>query len=100
MKTNDEHPKAVTYLFVFAIQISGAIIFVWQQLPEFRQIAVYPGEQLPHDAVYDLATVGVLFVTQISFWCRLLYIPIPFRRLNMILNHVLLFSGSPQLHFR
>ena len=91
MKTNDERPKAVAYLFVLAIQISGAILFVWQQLPEFRQIAVNPGEQLPHDTFSDVVTVGILFVMQISFWCRLLYIPIPFRRPNIILNHVFLF---------
>lgn len=30
---------------------------------------------------------------QISFWCRLRFIPIPFRRPNMILNHVFLFLG-------
>jgi hypothetical protein len=57
-ETNDERPKAVAYLFVLAIQISGAILFVWQQLPEFRQIAVNPGEQLPHDTFSDLVTVG------------------------------------------
>jgi hypothetical protein len=93
MKTNDERPKAVAYLFVLAIQISGAILFVWQQLPEFGQIAVNPGEQLPYDVVSDVTTVVVLAVMQISFWCRLLYIPIPFRRPNMILNHVFLFLG-------
>ena len=38
-------------------------------------------------------TVGVLLVMQISFWSRLLYIPIPFRRPNMILDHVFLFLG-------
>ena len=93
MKTNDERQKAVAYLFVLAIQILGAITFVWQQLPEFRQIAVNPGEQLPYDVVSDVTTVVVLAVMQISFWCRLLYIPIPFRRPNMILNHVFLFLG-------
>jgi len=89
----DERPKAAAYLFVLAIQISGALIFVWQQLPEFRQIVVNPGEQLQHDTFSDVVTVGILFVMQISFWCRLLYIPIPFRRPNMILNHVFLFLG-------
>ena len=93
MKTNDEHPKAAAYLFVLAIQISGAILFVWQQLPEFRQVLLNPGEQLPYDTVSDLMTVGVLAVMQISFWYRLLFIPIPFRRPNMILNHVFLFLG-------
>jgi hypothetical protein len=71
----------------------GALIFIWQQLPEFRQVVINPGEQLPYDVFSDLSAVGVLFVMQISFWYRLLYIPIPFRRPNMILNHVLLFLG-------
>jgi hypothetical protein len=93
MKSIDEQPKAVIYLCVLAIQIIGAILFVWQQLPEFRQIAVNPGNQLPYDTFSDLKTVGVLLVMQVSFWCRLLYIPIPFRRPNMVLNHVLLFLG-------
>ena len=91
MKTNDQHPK--TYLLLLAIQILGALIFIWQQLPEFRQVVINPGEQLPYDAFSDLSAVGVLFVMQISFWYRLLNIPIPFRRPNMILNHVLLFLG-------
>jgi hypothetical protein len=93
MKTNDEHPKVITYLCVLAIQISGAIVFVWQLLPEFRQIAVSPGEQLPRDSFSDLVAVGILLVMQISFWSRLLHIPIPFRRPNVILNHVFLFLG-------
>jgi len=83
----------VAYLFALAIQISGAILFVWQQLPQFRQIAVNPGQQLAHDTFSDVMTVGVLLVMQISLWSRLLYIPIPFRRPNMILNHVFLFLG-------
>ena len=83
----------MAYLFALAIQISGSILFVWQQLPQFRQIAVNPGQQLAHDTFSDVMTVGVLLVMQISFWSRLLYIPIPFRRPNMILNHVFLFLG-------
>ena len=83
----------MAYLFALAIQISGSILFVWQQLPEFRRIAVNPGQQLAHDTFSDVMTVGVLLVMQISFWSRLLYIPIPFRRPNMILNHVFLFLG-------
>jgi len=91
MKTNDQHPK--TYLLLLAFQILGTLVFIWQQLPEFRQVAVNPGEQLPYDVFSDLSAVGVLFVMQISFWCRLLLIPIPFRRRNLVLNHVFLFLG-------
>jgi hypothetical protein len=93
MKTNNEHRKAAIYLFLLAVQIFGAFTFIWQQLPSFRQVAVNPGEQLPYDAASDLMTIGTLFVMQISFWYRLLRIPIPFRRPNLILNHVLLFLG-------
>jgi hypothetical protein len=30
---------------------------------------------------------------QIAFWCRVLYVPIPFRRPNIFLNLVFLFLG-------
>ena len=93
MKTNNQHPKAAIYLFVLAIQILGAITFVWQQLPEFRQVAVNPGEQLPYDSYSDLVTVGILAIMQIAFWYRQLYVPIPFQRSNMVLNHLFLFLG-------
>jgi hypothetical protein len=93
MKMTSDHPKAAIYLFVLAIQILGAIFFVWQQLPSFRQVALNPGEQLPYDTYSDLLTVGVLSVMQISYWYRLLHISIPFQRSNVILNHVFLFLG-------
>jgi hypothetical protein len=67
MKTSSEHPKPKLYLLLLAIQIFGAIVFIWQQLPEFRQVAVNPGAQLPRDTFSDLVAVGVLCVMQISF---------------------------------
>ena len=69
MKTNDERPKAAAYLFVLAIQILGAILFVWQQLPEFGRLVVNPGAQLPYDVVSDVMTVAALAVMQILFCC-------------------------------
>ena len=93
MNTSSERPQARLYLLLLAIQISGAITFVWQQLPEFRQVAVSPGVQLTSDTFSDLMTLGVLCVMQIPFWYRLLYIPIPFRQPNMIPNLVFLFLG-------
>jgi magnesium-transporting ATPase (P-type) len=93
MKTNDRRPKAVTYLFLLTIQIVGAIFFVWQELPEFSQVLRSPGEQLPKDTSADLMMVGVFCAMQIAFWCRLRYVPIPFRRPNAFLNHAFLFLG-------
>lgn len=93
MKTHNEQPKTALYLLLLAIQIVGAISFVWLQLPEFRQVVVNPGEQLPKDPVSDLLMAGIFAVMQLSFWVRLLRIPIPFRRSNAVLNHVLLFLG-------
>jgi hypothetical protein len=85
--------KHVAYLLLLATQIVGAIIFVWHELPEFEQLLRNPGEQLPKDILSDLVIVGVFSVMQISFWCRLLYVPIPFRRSNLFLNHLFLFLG-------
>jgi hypothetical protein len=93
MKPNQEHPRTAIYLLLLAIQIFGAIVFVWQQLPEFTQVLTNPGEQLPKDVTSDLMTAGILFIMQVSFWVRLLRIPIPFRRPNVFLNHFFLFLG-------
>jgi hypothetical protein len=81
------------YLLLLAAQIAGAIIFIWQELPEFEQLLSHPGEQLPKDIHADLVIVGVFGMMQISFWCRLLYVPIPFRRPNLFLNHLFSFFG-------
>ncbi len=93
MKPNKKSPQTALYLLLLAIQIVGAIAFVWQELPGFRQVLTHPGEQLARDAPSDLMTAGILFAMQVSFWVRLLRIPIPFRRSNLFLNHVLLFLG-------
>ena len=93
MKPNQEHPRAAIYLLLLAIQVAGAIFFVWQELPEFKQVLDNPGEQLPKDARSDAMMLGVFFVMQVSFWVRLLRIPIPFRRSNVFLNHFFLFLG-------
>jgi hypothetical protein len=81
------------YLLLLAAQIAGAIVFVWQELPEFEQLLSHPGEQLPKDLHSDLVIAGIFGVMQISFWCRLLYVPIPVRRPNPFLNHLFLFLG-------
>ena len=93
MKMKSDHPKAAIYLFVLAIQICGVIFFVWQQLPSFTRVLLNPGEQLAYDTCSDLLTVSVLSVMQISYWYRLLRIPVPFQRSNVILHHVFLFLG-------
>ena len=93
MKLDQERPQTALYLCLLAIQIAGAIVFVWQQLPEFRQVVTSPGEQLPKDASSDLMMAAILFVMQAAFWVRLLRIPIPFRRPNVFLNHLFLFFG-------
>jgi hypothetical protein len=93
MKPDKKHSKTAIYLLLLAIQIAGAIFFVWQELPEFNQVLDNPGAQLPKDARSDAMMLGVFIVMQVSFWTRLLCIPIPFRRPNPFLNHVFLFLG-------
>ena len=92
-KQQQQTRKNVIYLLLLATQIAGAIIFVWQELPEFEQLLRNPGEQLPKDIHSDFIIIGVFCVMQVSFWYRLLYLPIPFRRSNLFLNHLFLFLG-------
>ena len=94
MKANNEQRKAGPYLLLLAVQILGAITLTWQVLPEFRQLAINPGDQLPRDGFSDIVSVGVLCVMQIAFWCRVLFVPIPFRHPRAILSHVFLFLGK------
>jgi hypothetical protein len=93
MTPDQKRSKTAIYLLLLAIQIAGAIFFVWQELPEFKQVLNNPGEQLPKDARSDAMMLGVFLVMQASFWVRLLRIPIPFRRSNLFLNHLFLFLG-------
>jgi hypothetical protein len=92
-KQKQQTRKNVIYLLLLATQIAGAIIFVWQELPEFERLLRNPGEQLPKDIRSDFMIIGVFCVMQVSFWCRLLYVPIPVRRSNLFLNHLFLFFG-------
>jgi hypothetical protein len=93
MEANNGQQKTGTYLLLFGVQISGAIIFIWQTLPEFRSVADNPGEQLPRDGFSDFVSLGLLCAMQIAFWCRVRFIPIPFQRPRAILQHILLFLG-------
>jgi hypothetical protein len=86
-------PRTTTYFFLLAVQLCGAIFFICQELPEFRQIVLYPGKQLPKDANRDLLIVGVFAVLQIAFWIRVQYVSIPFRRANAFLSLLFLFLG-------
>jgi hypothetical protein len=92
MYLKHDHPKAV-YLLLLALQASGAIFFVWEELPEFRQLALNPGEQLRYVPYDDFAMIGTLFVMQVAYWYRLLRLSIPFQGSSSILNHTLLFAG-------
>ena len=85
--------KKLAYPLLLAIQVFGMIVFVWQELPEFEQMLLNPGEQLPKDIYSDLIIFGVFCMMQISFWCRVLYVPIPLRRSNSFLNLFFLFLG-------
>jgi hypothetical protein len=88
-----ELPKTKLYLLLLAIQIAGVMVFIRQQLPEFEQVVVNPGKQLPHDVASDLTAAGIFCLMQLAFWYRLRRVPIPFRRQNLFIGHVFLFLG-------
>lgn len=93
MTGNNERPQTVIYLFLLAAQICGVILLVWQGLPAFRQVLLNPGEQPSNQTYPELAMLAVSAGMQISYWCRLRYIPIPSQRPNIFLSHLFLFLG-------
>jgi hypothetical protein len=48
MTANERWNKAA-YFFLLVLQVFGALVFILLELPEFRQIVLTPGEQLPND---------------------------------------------------
>jgi hypothetical protein len=88
-----EPAKTRLYLFLLAIQIAGALTFICRELPEFKQLLVNPGKQLPRDAVEDFTAIGIFLLMQTAFWCRQWYAPIPFRRSNTFVSLLFLFLG-------
>jgi hypothetical protein len=95
MNTKREHgsPRVATYLSLLAVQIIGAVFFIWKELPAFNQLLHSPGEQLAYVPYDDLTTLGILLAMQAAYWYRLRRIPIPFQGPNPILSHLLLFLG-------
>jgi hypothetical protein len=85
-------PRAA-YLLLLAIQMAGALFVVWRELPDFRQLILNPGFQLPYMRSDDFATSAAVAAMQVAYWYRLQRVPIPFQRPKPILSHLLLFLG-------
>jgi hypothetical protein len=70
--------------------VVGVIVFVWQELPAFRQVVLHPGQQLSLETRSESMVVIVLSIMQISYWYRLSYISVPPQRVNAFLSHLFL----------
>lgn len=81
------------YLSLLAVQIAGAIFFIWKELPTFEQLLLSAGVQLPNIPYDDLTTIGTLLAMQFAYWYRLRRIAIPVPRANLVLGHLFLFLG-------
>jgi hypothetical protein len=81
------------YLVLLAIQIAGALFVVWRELPDFRQLVLNPGFQLPYMRSDDFAPSAAVVAMQIAYWYRLRRVPIPFQSSKPVLSHLLLFLG-------
>src|ERR1700676_732393 len=92
-KSENGSPRLAAYTSLLAVQIAGAILFVWKELPAFNQLLRHPGQQLPYIPYDDLTTAGILLAMQVAYWYRLRRIPIPFQGSNPILSHLFLFLG-------
>jgi hypothetical protein len=89
---SNQKPRAA-YLLLLAIQIAGALFIIWRELPDFRQLALHPGDQPPYMRYDDFSTIGTVIAMQAAYWYRLQRIPILFQASNAVLSHLLLFLG-------
>ncbi|MDB5503895.1 MAG: hypothetical protein JWR89_3797 [Tardiphaga sp.] len=85
--------KSAVYLILLAIQVLGVIVFVWQELPAFTHVLLYPGLQVSSETHSELVVALVLFTMQIAYWVRLRYVPVPALLANAFLSHLFLFLG-------
>ena len=87
-------PKPGTvYFLLLTLQVSGALFIVLTGLPEFKQLAAHPGEQLPYTPYHNPATIFMVLAMQAAYWYRLQCVPIPSQGSNTILSHLFLFLG-------
>jgi hypothetical protein len=89
----ESRSKSMIYLVLVAIQVLGVILFVWQELPAFTHVVLYPGLQLSTETHSDLTAGIVLSVMQIAYWYRYLCFPAPTQRANAFFSHLFLFLG-------
>ena len=75
------------YSSLLAVQITGALVFIWKELPAFNQLLRHPGQQIPYIPYDDLTTAGILLVMQMAYWYRLMHVPIPFQRPSRLLKN-------------
>jgi hypothetical protein len=59
---------AAVYLLLLAVQMTGALFFISKELPDFRQLLLYPGEQLPYLRGDDFAMMVALVAMQVAYW--------------------------------
>ena len=81
---------ASRYLFLFAIQTTGAAILFWYGVPLFRQALLDPGSHLPRpeNLVWSLSAITLM---QAAYWIRYrLRPPLPQFR-NALVGYIVLF---------
>lgn len=90
---NARRGTRIIYLLLLSVQVIGAFFLIATVLPDFRQLALYPGEQLPYLRGDDFALVVAIVTMQAAYWYRLCRVPIPFQGSSIILSHMSLFLG-------
>jgi hypothetical protein len=92
LRMTNTKPRAA-YFLLFAIQMAGALFVVGRELPDFRQLLLNPGFQLPYMRTDDFVTSAAVVAMQVAYWYRIQRVPIPYQRSKLILSHLLLFLG-------
>jgi hypothetical protein len=99
MMTN-ERSKTAAYFFLLGLQVFGAIVFILQELPEFRQVVLAPGKQLPEDIRSDLGIGRCFFRDTNCLLVQAIACPNSSTAPEPFAVSRFSFSGAPQFYFR
>jgi hypothetical protein len=84
--------NASRYLFLFAMQTTGAVILFWYGVPLFRQVLLNPRNHVPRpeNLIWSLSAIGLM---QAGYWIRhRLRPPLPQFR-NALVGYIVLFAA-------
>ena len=92
MTASDTRGKMLAFELLLLLQTLAVLVILWSMLPIYREVWEHPGHQLNYlPEPIRLVAAPILF--HFVYWFRLLRVPIPAIKTNLLLSHIVPFLG-------